>query len=160
MIPRQRPAELVHLAARQRPLAPSSATIVRSEAVKKYPGRRAAFSATLVSSSLRLDRLRKFLSTVLSLVLWLSWVRDREHVGSVSRLQADCRCQRSLIYLGFCFMFHLLRVSPVQCAPRDGHHRIRGVAKTGVDLPPCHDFLRCLGLPSHHRFCEVPQHRG
>ena len=37
-------------------------------------------------------------STVLSLVLWLSWVRGREHVGSVSRLQADCRCQRSLIY--------------------------------------------------------------
>ena len=43
----------------------------------------------------------------------------------------------------------LLRVSPVHCAPRDGHHRIRGVAETGVVLPPCHDSLWCLGLPSH-----------
>ena len=43
----------------------------------------------------------------------------------------------------------LLRVSPVQCAPRDGHHRIRGVAETGVVLPPCHDSLWCLGLYSH-----------
>ena len=58
MRPRQRPAELVPLAARQRPLAPSPASIVRSEAIKKYPGRRAAFPATLVSSSIRLDRLR------------------------------------------------------------------------------------------------------
>ena len=55
---------------------------------------------------------------------------------------------------------HLLRVSPVRCAPRDGHHRIRGVAETGVDLLPCHDSLWCLGLPSHYRFCGVPRHRG
>ena len=55
---------------------------------------------------------------------------------------------------------HLLRVSPVQCAPRDGHHRIRGVAETGVCLPPCHDSLWSLGLQSQHRFGEVPRHRG
>ena len=44
--------------------------------------------------------------------------------------------------------------------PRDGHHRIRGVAETGIVLLPCHDSLWCLGLSSHYRFCGVPRHRG
>ena len=29
---------------------------------------------------------------------------------------------------------------------RTGHHRIRGVAETGVVLPPCHGSLWCHGL--------------